>query len=166
MLSILAINGTFGGTFPNLKDHSKLQSMRFDMNFIGLAANLDLWNNPLTWIVDVLNTISPVTPINEVFIDIAAPFTDLQHHFRSAVWSRMDALLTSTDVVLAPCKLTVKLIPEDPHNAHLEVYETLRRRILESMPQLRSRNLVVVECMSRMVFFCRGHDRLTTVYRE
>lgn len=152
ILLVLGFNGTSEERFPNLKGHSELESIRFGMNLAGLAGQ-DIWDTPLTWIADVLDTLRPGTPLTEIVIAVEVSFQERMRPFQLLAWSRMDALLTSPAFMLDPCQITVKLVPTCHGSANIEVYETLRRRILMGLPRLLSKNLVDIECMS-LTFSC------------
>lgn len=151
----LGIDNMSGGRLPNLKGHSELQSIHFEIALAGLVVN-DYWDEPLAWITDVLDTLSPSTPLKQVYIDVEVSFQNPARPFQIDTWWRLDTLLTSADFARAPCGLTIQLVPTafpaGHDNLRMMVYETIRGGILVGLPQLLSKNLVVVECMSRTLY--------------
>lgn len=141
------------GRFPTLKAHSDLQSIVFEMSLIGLHGD-DYWHDPLAWIIDVLNTLSPSAAPQEVLLALEVSFHNHARPFQPAAWSRLDALLTSADWVRGPCQLAIDIIPTTcpAGGPKIEVYQIIRRAILMSLPRLCAKKLVVVECMSRPLF--------------
>lgn len=124
----------------DLSQHLSLESMTVDIRF-SAGGNHD----PLRWVADVLETTSPAAPFRKLTINLYIKFR-AGGRFRPALWSRVDGLMAiPTSSVPREFVLNVYF----PMGWPMETtYNDLRKKVIEFMPNLHSRNLLKTGCES------------------